>query len=92
MIYPALRLVTMFMRNRRQGSAGGWPGGGPGGAAYGQRGTRPDGTGQGDQPVREHARAEQDRSYWEPKEEDGTLPADGFIGDPAEADPPAGRA
>jgi len=91
-IYPALRLITTFMRNRQQGSAGRWPAGRSGGAGYGQGRTQPDAAGPADQPVREHARAEQDSSYWEPKEEDGTLPADGFIGDPAETDPPAGRA
>jgi hypothetical protein len=93
LIYPAMRLVTMFTRNRQGGGyIRRWPAAGPGGAGYGQPGTRPHVTGQGDQPAHEHAHPEQDHAYWEPEEEDGTLPADGFIGDPARTNPSAGQA
>jgi hypothetical protein len=88
-IYPLLRLATMILSRGRM-TGRGWPYPGPGSAGYGAR-TRPDIIGQGGaaqdyagqrgQATAEHLRREQDQAYWEPPEEAGTLPANGFIGD-----------
>ena len=83
------RAVTMFRRYRGGTSPRRWPYQAPGGA-YGRRSgpdsAQPGGTGSDEQgaPLRE-----QDHSYWEPEQEDGTLSPDGYIGDPGETTSPA---
>jgi hypothetical protein len=92
------RTAMMVAWNRRGNSAGRWPGRMPGGPGYGaatgqdiigQGGTVPDEAGRRGQGAGEHLRREQDRAFWDPPEEEGTLPAAGFIGDRAENDPRA---
>jgi hypothetical protein len=91
-IAVGLRLAMMFVRMRQRPSARRWPDDGPGGGGsgtgYGERPARPGGSGPAAR--RERPGQQQDHSYWEPEEQAGPLSADGYIGDPAEPDPPAG--
>jgi hypothetical protein len=78
-----LRSVLQFSRRGRgYGPYGRWPGQGPGG--MGQQG--PDITPPAPSPEEQEKQREQAHAYWEAEEPpEGTLPAEGFIGDDAEA-------
>jgi hypothetical protein len=82
-----LRFVLQFSRRGQGYTSMRWPGQGPGG--IGQQG--PDAAPSAPSP-QDAKRREQAHAYWEAEEPpEGTLAAEGFIGDDPEADPGTGR-
>jgi hypothetical protein len=78
------RVAIMMRRNRRGDASARWPGpasgGGPG-AAYGQP----------RRPPAADDQHEQDPAYWETEPPEGSLPADGVIGDDPKPDQGPGQ-
>jgi hypothetical protein len=81
-----LRFVLQFSRRGQGLTSMRWPGRGPGGIGQGP-GAAPSAPSPEDAKRREQAHA-----YWEAEQPpEDTLPAEGFIGDDAEADPATGQ-
>jgi hypothetical protein len=83
-ISSLLLIVSRFAMGMRTGRRRGparWSGQGPGGGWVGYR--------QAPQQPRQPGPHE-DQAYWQADQPDGTLPAEGFIGDAPEADAPSG--
>ncbi len=89
-VFILWRVGMMYGRARRGTGVRRWPGGGFGyGAGPGQHGEPDSPAAPRDEVAGEHLGQRQDDSYWEPGQEDGTLSADGYIGDPGETASPA---
>jgi hypothetical protein len=83
MLMALARFANMLGRRGRRNTSTRWPGQSPGGSGPGAGSAEPPSAPAGDQQAQDHA-------YWEAEQPDGTLPADGFIGDDAQADPGTG--
>jgi hypothetical protein len=90
-------LARIFLSYRQPTGSGrqGWAQRPGFGARTGPFGTSPGDAGPHGTQTRDRAaelrQRDQARAYWEPEQEEGTLPAAGFIGDTAEPGPGAGR-
>lgn len=91
-VFILCRVGMMYGMARRGSRARRLPDGGFGyGAGPAQRGEPGSPTAPHGETTEGPVRRQQHDSYWEPQEQDGTLPADGFIGDPGETGPAARR-